>query len=54
MFLKVTLPCGHDLARKTLHILTLLNAINIILARNKTTDVATIVMEKWEMLGSGH
>jgi len=54
MFLKVTLPCGHDLAKKTLHILTLLNAMNIILMRNKTTDVATMAMEKFETLSNGH
>jgi hypothetical protein len=55
MFLKATLPCGHDLAKKTGQTLTLLNATNIILVRNKTTDVATMVKEKWEtMLSSGH
>jgi len=46
MFLKATLPYGHDLAKKTFQMLTLLNAMNIILARHKTTDVTTMVMEK--------
>jgi hypothetical protein len=54
MFLKAAMPCGQDLAKKTLQILTLLNAMNIILARNKMTDVATIAMEKWGKLGNGH
>lgn len=49
-----TLPCWHAMKKKTFQmIFGLLNNVKSIVARNKMTDVATVMVEEWKRLCNG-
>jgi hypothetical protein len=51
---KIVQPHLYDIGNWTLQTVRVQNSINIILARSKISDVASMVMEEWQRPSSGH
>jgi hypothetical protein len=51
---KIVQPHLHDVRNWTLQALRVQSSINVISARNKITDVVSMVMEEWQSPSSGH